>query len=374
MRMKLISIISTLCLGILIFTGCSKDDENETQPNSDFNRKAMLENIGRNVIIPNYQEFKAEASSLHQASQEFASNPDAANLSSLREQFKTAYLVWQKVTPYGFGPANDMTLRNHLNTFPLDTVSVKERIDNNNTSWGPYDNDVKGFPALDYMLFNHQKSQQKILDQFTGASNAANRKSYLKAITKEIKTKSAKVTQKWQESGGNYIQTFVQSDGAGKGSSLSLLVNELNFDYEIIKNPKLGIPLGKKSLGEPFPKKVEAYHSENSIELMLQNLNSIRNLFLGKYGDTNGKGLDDHLDEMDAQRKGEPLSKAILNQFDKAEKAINNVPQPLHLSITENTQKVEQAYEEVQRQVVLLKTDMPSALEVRITYQDNDGD
>jgi len=39
-----------------------------------------------------------------------------------------------------------------------------------------------------------------------------------------------------------------------------------------------------------------------------------------------------------------------------------------------NPSVVDAAYVELQKQVVLFKTDMPSSLGVLITYQDNDGD
>ena len=363
-----------LLLAAFTLSACNKDDDNnKSRNNGNFDRKAMLKNTGNNLIIPNYQEFNEKAGKLHQASQQFTSDPSGKNLTALKTAFHTAYKSWQKVTPYGFGPAKQMALRANLNTFPADSSGIEKRIENNNQDWGPYNNDLKGFPALDYMLYKYDNNQT-VLATFTDSSNAENRKSYLKAITNEIKTMSKEVLSGWQSSGDNYLNTFVNATGNDKGSSLALLVNELNFDYEIIKNEKLGIPLGKKSLGDPLPQKVEAYYSGNSLELMLANLNAIENLFLGKHGQTNGKGLDDHLDAAGAKRNGKNLSTVINNQFDIAREQLKGLASPLSETIQTDKSKVNKAYEEVQKQVVFLKTDMPSALGVRITYQDNDGD
>ncbi len=358
-------------LSASIFFGC-KEDEPENDDNNSFDRKAMLRNLGNNVIIPDYKNFKQKANTLSQSAKKFASNANKQTLKPLREDFKEAYLAWQKVTPYGFGPAKSLALRTNVNTFPADTQEIPKRVKNNNQEWGPYDNDTKGFPALDYLLY--RDSEEAVIDSFKESPHAGNRKSYLKAITKDIAQMAGNVYRKWISSGGDYLKTFSNANGNDKGSSLALLVNQMNFDYEIIKNDKLGIPLGKKSLGDPLPNKVEAYYSGISLKLMITNLNAIENLFLGRYDGKNGKGLDDHLDAVDAKRNGKNLSNAIVDQFAKARTELKQLDDPLSKAIKNNKTQADKAYEEVQKQVVLIKTDMPSALGVRITYQDNDGD
>ncbi len=376
--MRYLRLIVPIIIGavLITITACDKDEENDKnkqkEDQSNFNRKSMLQNIGSNVIIPDYKTFKEKAKALNESAGSFTSNPSQTSLEKLRKDFISAYTAWQKVTPYGFGPANEMTLRNNLNTFPVDTQGIEKRISNDNKEWGPYDNDLKGFPALDYLLYQH--NAEKTIAAFKSDASPENRKSYLKAITKEISQMADDVHSKWMAEGGNYIEQFINSDGNDKGSSLALLVNELNFDYEIIKNPKLGIPLGKKSLGETKPKNVEAYYSGESLDLIITNLNAIEDLFLGRYGSKNGVGLDDHLDDVGATRDGQQLSQAIVNQFSNARSKLKNLNGPLSDAIKENKSQVDKAYEEVQKQVVLIKTDMPSALGVRITYQDNDGD
>lgn len=372
--MKLLKkLVFILPLATIALASCEKDDDDNSGTNDgNFDRETMLSNMGNNIIIPKYQNFRDKTAPLHQAAKDFTADPTGQNLASLRSNFLEAYQAWQKVTPYGFGPAEDMVLRKNLNTFPADTQAIEKRIANNDQSWGPYDNDLKGFPALDYLLFKDPK--QELVDSFRSGPNAQNRKAYLKAITNEINQKAKTVHNRWKSGGGNYLETFTNATGNDKGSSLSKVVNALNFNYEIIKNPKLGIPVGKKSLGDPLPKKVEAFYSEKSLDLMLRNLDAIENLFLGRYDGTNGKGLDDHLDAVDAKRDGQDLSDAIVDQFETARSELESLNRPLSEAIQNNKSAVEKAYEEVQKQVVLIKTDMPSALGVRITYQDNDGD
>ncbi|MDQ3534753.1 MAG: peptidase M75, Imelysin, partial [Bacteroidota bacterium] len=159
------------------------------------------------------------------------------------------------------------------------------------------------------------------------------------------------------------------------GSSFGELVNELNFDYEVIKNPKVGIPLGKKSLGQKLPESVEAYYSGISKDLALLNVKAIEDIYSGRSkAGTEGKGLDDYLNQLNAQYNGGFLSAAINSQFDIVKSKIQVIPDPLSDAIINHQNIVEEAYSEIQKMVVLLKTDMPSAMGVLITYQDNDGD
>jgi uncharacterized protein len=87
-----------------------------------------------------------------------------------------------------------------------------------------------------------------------------------------------------------------------------------------------------------------------------------------------GLGLDDLLNSVNAKHGSGTLDEAIQKQFGVAIAKCKEVPNTLSEAIKNNNPTVETAYNEVQKTIVLIKTDMPSALSVLITYQDNDGD
>ncbi len=372
--MRFIKIVSWLALLAGLAACDNSGSGSDSAPNNGaFDRKAMLQNIGQNVILPKYAAFNEKAQELKTATNTFSNEVTTENLQATREALKATYKAWQKVKPYNFGPAQRTALRMNMNTFPVDTAALEKRIDNKNFEWGPYDNDTKGLPALDYMLYK-QESKKAVVDQYQSGNGSSPRKQYLKAVVSDITSQAQKVHRQWQPSKGDHLTKFTNSTGNSKGSSLGLLVNQLNFDFETIKDEKLGIPAGKKSMGNTFPKKVEGYYSGMSVPLMKANLQSIENTFLGMYNNTNGLGLDDHLDAVNAKWKNKKLSKVIKGQFDKIDQHINSIPRPLPKAVRKGNQKLDKGFQAVKRQVVFLKTDMPSALGVRITYQDNDGD
>ncbi|HWZ21717.1 MAG TPA: imelysin family protein [Cytophagaceae bacterium] len=344
---------------------------------SDFDRAGMLTNIGNNIVIPNYQKLSLAVNKLDSAIAAFNVAPDLTQLGNLQNIFKEAYRAWEPCSVFGFGPASTEFLSTNFNTFPIDSNRI-----NNNISSGTYNLDAasnlaaQGFPGIDYLLFGTGTNNNVILARYTSSSDAANRKIYLAALCTSIKTKTTTVLNAWLPNGGNYIHTFVFATGTDVGSSTGQLVNQLNLDFETLKNYKVGLPVGIQSAGTLYPAQVEAYYCGISAELLLLQLTGLKNLYLGKgINNIDGLGFDDYLLQIGAKDSdGNSLNTTITNQFSTAIIKCQDLPDPLSNTITTQTTQVKAAYQELQKLLVLLKTDMPSALAVLITYADTDGD
>lgn len=359
------------------FNACKKEkDEDNSVNDASFDKSGMLKNIAENIIIPSYTDLKAAVDSLQYYNNQFLSNPNTVTLIALQQKFRDAYSTYQWCSAFEFGPAEDEIIRANFNTFPCDTVQVNNNISSGVYNLGAASNlDAKGFPAIDFLLYGSLHNNDTIVAMFTIDADAANRKNYLSALVNELKSKTDIVNNAWSPSGGNYIATFIGNTGTDAGSSLSLLVNQLNFDFEVLKNFEIGIPLGKQSLGTPFPEKVQAYYSQSSIVLAMQHIKAIENIYLGrsKQG-VDGLGLDDYLAHLQSPYNGGLLSDAIKAQLTTAIAKLQLVPDPLSQTIITNSSVVNNAYVELQKQVILFKTEMPSSFGVLITYLDNDGD
>ncbi|MCB0397819.1 MAG: imelysin family protein [Flavobacteriales bacterium] len=358
---------------ITVLYSCKKDKDDPDEV--EFDRKAMLANMGNQVIVPAYADWLDATNTLDSLVIDFTGAPDSSRLIALRQAFKDVYVSWQYVSPFEFGPAEQVLLRTNINTFPTDTTQISANI-----SAGTYDLsatanlDAKGFPALDFLLFGTGKTVQEMISLYTTDPQAANRITYLKDLSMEIHTLASQVYDQWTGS-GNYLNTFTSNDGTSVGSSTGLLVNQLNYDFEILKNYEIGIPSGKMSLGTPLPEKVQGYYSGFSMDLAQAHLSAFESIYLGKgNAGTNGLGLDDYLTLLKANYNGSMLSDAIQAQINKARTALAAIPDPLSDAVVNQSATVDAAYTELQKLLVLFKTDMPSALGILITYQDNDGD
>jgi len=358
-----------LCLGILFYACDSGGDDDGPAP-PEFDRAAMLTNYADNLILPGYRELQTSTDQFKAAVDAFEAEATTANLEALRSNFKTVRLAWQKVNFFQFGPAETNTLRTILNTYPADTDKIEMNIDNGGYTLGSVDNIAAGgFPAVAYLIYGQQKTDQEILEDFTSQPNAMERLTYLTDNADFIKTAIDAVTNAWEPSGGDYRATFLDSSngGTGTGSSTSLMTNALIQHYErFLRDGKIGIPAGVRSAGVPRPTATEAYHGGYSSELVVANLQAFKSLLTGG----TGSGLDDNLRFLQEDQ----LVTDILAGLDQAISDAQQLSDPLSSEIENDPQPAIDVFTSMQEALVLIKVDMTSALGITITFQDNDGD
>lgn len=149
------------------------------------------------------------------------------------------------------------------------------------------------------------------------------------------------------------------------------------FYYEkFLRAGKVGIPAGVFS-GTALPDLVEArYAGDVSKELLLASLDAFQDFFNGKAfsSSTAGPSISTYLDELDSRKGDQLLSVAINQQFDLARTRILELDENLASLIQSDLPKVLSVYDELQKNVVLLKVDMMQALSVNVSYVDADGD
>jgi predicted lipoprotein len=350
----------------LLLGACKKKKPDPDQPEEDaYDQKSMFENYSGNLIIPAYNALVVKADSLTLKIQDFNASPTLPNLLAVRTAYISAYKQFTHVSTYEFGPAGSIFFRTSSNVFPTDTTQI-----NTNIGTGVYDlnaseqADAIGFPGMDFLLFGYNKTDIYVLNLFITSSN---RRQYLADINAHFKQQLTTVHNGWS----TYAGTFNNATGNSAGSSLSYLVNQLNFDFEISKNARLGIPLGKQTLGVALPNKCEALYSHNSLILINEHVKALENIYLGRsQGGSDGNGLDDYLEFLGKTS----LNSSIKTKFGELKTLLAVIPGPLSVTVTSAPANAESAYAKFQELLVLLKTDMPSALSVAITYADGDGD
>ena len=357
-------------ISLLSYTGC-KDNNDEGNTTSDYNRVELLANYSANIILPSYADLESKATQLKEKTDLFIATPTSSTLIEVRESLLQAQLSYQACSPFEFGPANDNTLRSILSTYP-----TSETLINQNIVSGAYDLysasniAAKGFPAVDYLLYDVQKTDQDIIDAFTTASDATNRKDYLLAVVEQVLSVVKQVNKEWVSEG--YQQVFENSNGTAVGSSTSLFLNALVLDFErFIRDGKIGIPAGVRSLGVPNPEKVEAYYSQESLPLVKKSIEQYKRTFNGTTASgENQAGFDDYLKHEGAAT----VATKVNTQLDLILSNLNALNGPLSEDVVNNKIQIKEVYDEMQKAIVLLKVEMPSALSVLITYQDSDGD
>ncbi len=367
----------TVLISIFLITllaipfSCKKKKEVE------FDRASLLTNIGNNSIVPSYTTLTNKTNELNIAANNFVSTPDNINLTALQNAWKEASSAWKKCETYTFAYAGDNMLMGEIDAWPTNPTVIETEINGTNTITEAYISTTgttrKGLPAIEYLIFS-TTGDADILNKFTVDANYIRRQEYLKALTADIKTKTGKCSNSWNTNGGNYITTFISNASDDAGSSVTLLLNAMVQNLEVIKNDKIGIPLGKKSNGTLHPELTEAGLSQMSLNHIYTNLTTLENLYLGRANGIDGTGFDDYLTFVKAEYDGQPLADVIKQQFANCYSTLNVLTPPLETSLSSENAKVEAAYLELKKLVVLMKLDMSSQLGILITFSDNDGD
>ncbi len=348
-----------LVIGFLTaaFTGC-KDPKEETTP---FDKEALLRNFADRIIVPSIERFQSDINALQTSFTAFETDRTAANLEEVRTKWKTAYLQWQAVKIFDFGPIRNRAFKASTGTYPTDTVKITSNITAGGYDLASINNiDAIGLPALDFLLYRNDA-----ITYFAGDDPYT---TYTKNVIQKMVTETQQIVSAWS----SYRATFIASTGTETTSAFSGLVNEFNRDYELAKNAKLGIPIGKQSLGIQLSEYIEARYSGISLELLDNNIRYLDNLYKGNSFNSglNGVGFDDYLKHLERSS----LDGTIRGNFASIRSSIGAFNGTLEEEMNTNTTGLDALYTQMHGQVVSLKTDMTSAFGVLITYQDNDGD
>lgn len=360
-----------LCgLMLLSIFGC-KEDSSEDDVAGSFNTTELLTNYSSHLIIPKYAELVDKMEWLKTTTAVFVAIPNTDNLVAVQLAVFEAEFAYQACTSFEFGPANTYTLRSILSTYPSSESIIDQNITNGNYNLYAAGNIAAiGFPAMEYLLFGNQKTAQEIVDMYSTDLEAINRINYLSALVDQSYSVVSQVVEMWVYDG--YKEVFVNANGTAVGSSVSLMLNAMVLDFErFIRDGKVGIPVGVRSLGVANPEKVEAFYSQKSLGLLKESVLEYKNSFNGiSTTESNGVGFDDYLNYEDA----ESISQNINIQLDIITEKLNLLNGPLSEEVVTNSEAVNEVYDEMQKLIVSLKVEVPSALSVLITYQDSDGD
>ena len=357
-----------MCL-LLMLSAC---DEPSGLSTDAYDRRAMLEFTAKNSIIPLYGDMRQAAKSFDSVLQVFSANPNDQSALELRIHWRKMAFAWQYVLIFDFGPAqmSDGSLFQNIGTFPVSTLKIDTYINAKDSTFRNFDRDSRGIYALEYLLFKDSSSfVQSVKDQ-------PFKLSYAKALSRNILSRIETVLNLWQSDYGN---TFISSDGAQAGSSISELYNAFVYHFEVLKNYNVGLPLGKRA-GQTSsePTKVEGYLSGYSTTLLKAKYDAIKNLWYGYarlslLSSLSAKGFKEYLASVE---NGSRLITDTELQWNMIDSKLANLNSqiPLQDMIKKQSAELEQVFIELTKHTRFLKSEMSSLLGISITYSSSDGD
>ena len=391
-KLVIFSVFAALCF-INLMVSCSEDENIEVGEadqnaagavdNIDedavlgeaFTRGEMLTNWADNIIIPAFEALSDDMDSLSLAANTFTEIPNQENLINLKQSWLNAYLAWQTVAMFDIGMAEEITLRNYMNVYPLDAEEMTTTL-----LVGGYDltsvnrQDEQGFPALDYLLHGLANSEPEIITFYTDEFDGPKYKIFLTDLVERMRSLTYMVLIDWKE---RYREEFIERDGSGATESVNSMVNAYIYYFEkFLRSGKVGIPAGIFS-NSPLSDRVEArYREDVSKELLIKSLNSAQDFFNGVHfsQEDSGMSLQGWIDYLEKTRDTHHLDSLINNQFALIHAQVVNLNDDLGVQVTTDNIGMLETYDLMQEIVIFMKVDMLQLFDIKVDYVDADGD
>lgn len=376
-------------LFLLLFVfiaGCGEDPPVDGV--SDGERKAALEAIADNVIIPGFNELATSAAALESTVNALVASPNETSLEAAQAAWITMARQWKRIEYAQQGMldqeredslifkidlgAADHTMRNAtIDETALSTALLtSDEIDRIFVIQLPAK--LQDIYVIEDLLF--RTDDATALTRLTTDQFAGKRRELLQALTESLRQRCEAVRNNWWPSGENFRQQFINQFGTDLGSSLGMLMNDIVYLAEQMKNQKIGRPVGYLSAQIPQPDSVEARWSVQSLPFFIENLNGIEQAFTSDAGGRMGMGIDSLLNFMDAKVGDKNLSEAVITQINTMRALAQSLGSDLPNAVRTNRTKVDELFTECLVLLKLLKVDVVSQLGVMITTLEGDGD
>ena len=375
--MKKIKYTLIALFSIFLIIACSGDTDNDADQIPEFDRSTILNNYVSNIIIPRYGDFKVALDGLKIAVDDFTQTPNTGNLQKLHDDWLESYKKWQHIEMFNIGKAEELMYLQKMNAYPADNSRIEANVSSEKTDiTSPNDFTSQGFPAIDYLIHGVATDFESVSNVYSNDSKYGN---YLKVLVDVMVKNTNDIIQDWSST----KDSFIQSSGNSNTSSLNMITNDFVYYFEKgLRANKIGIPAGRYSGGDALPTKVEAYYSsKNAFQdvskiLAMEAVTASENFFTGKsLTGAMGASLKTYLDYIHASDVNkENLSPMIINNFQEAKQAVNQLDGNFITQINNDQLKMMNAFNKLQAIVVNLKTNMLSLLSIQVDYTDADGD
>lgn len=348
-------LIAATILALTASTACRR--VSSTDDGAAEERRKLVTELGRNVIVPTYTEFVTKAEALHVASSAWAealrASPSETGVApdEVRDAWREAMTVWQRAEVMVVGPAapqgtrtGGRGVRGEIYSWPtVNSCRVDQNVVSGDYAQANFFNtqlvNGYGLDALEYLVFNESPGntcQPRIPINDQGSWNALGdaevwqrRADYAAATSAHLVTTAKALLAAWTNEEDGFLKQFEKaglagSDYATAAEALDDVFAGMFFVDLVVKDVKLAVPTGiDRSCADVCPESLESQWARHSGENVRANLEGLQLLFLGGApGDeANGEtyGFDDLLIEMNAGDLARTLGDAIANGIASAE-------------------------------------------------------
>ena len=299
------STLAALC-GLLLLA-CGGGGGGQGDLLGDEARRAVLADLGEELILPALRDFDGRAQTLAGAVATLAAAPDDVQArSQAQDAWADAILSFQRIEVLQLGPAamsgqpGGENLRDLIYAYP---DRVLFQIDCRALSGSTVDAqtriDAMGLGALEHLLFNPVDAGAASSDACGDPADPDQaRADYARAVADFIASRATELHSRWEPAEGDFLAQWTQGTGAymKPQDALDALSTALFYVEKDTKDRKIACPTGIGASGlvcnEADPTRTELFFSGLSAGALRANLQAFRDAFTGVNG---GMGLNDLL-------------------------------------------------------------------------------
>ena len=337
---------------------------------SPVTKKAVVESLTAQVIVPGYATAAARMQELNAAAQTLCAAPDAAALAAARQAWRDARAAWSFTAPMRFGPV--MTRKSlGLVDWPaapqseIDaTLAARDAITLNDLrEFLP--SDRRGLGVSEYLLFGDDAA---ILAALSDPSTL--RCDYLTALTQAAAAELDAVLLEWTQgavdAAAPYSAVFDGSAASSLHESAALadLVGSVVFLTQRLARMQLAPALGMDGV-TPDPDAIPGGPAANSVADLTTQVRAMQAVYSG-----DGQPGLSHL----VRQLSPEVDQQTVAALDAALSAIANLEEPLPETVLSNPAPSQAVFDrliDIQR---LFNADIASLLNISIGFSDQDGD
>jgi putative iron-regulated protein len=374
--------LALMTTGALFTAGCGSDALEESRARPVVERYAAL-------TYENYTDVVTQAQALRTAVESFVAQPTAARLETARTAWlaaRTSYGQSEAFRFYG-GPIDDEDTgpEGQINAWPLDEAYIDgvegnpssgiinaseeltpELIASMNERDGET-NISSGYHAIEFLLWGQDRSttgpgNRPYTDFVDGqAPNAERRRQYLSLATNLLVEDLESVRAAWAPGQSNYRGTFAAE--APKEAVLKILTGLGSLSGAELAGERMTVAYDNKDQEDEH-----SCFSDNTLADLYGNALGIQNVYLGRYGSTDGAGLDELVAAVDPK-----LNDEMKERLQASLDAIRAIPAPFDQAIMGNDsspgrQKVKAAIDALRAQTETL-VEVATALGIQLNLE-----
>jgi len=355
-------------IGLVLLATCAACEDTASAP-VDYGQ--LLQSLTENVILPKQSAFVDATQDLDEALGNLEASPDADSLAQAQSAWRAARVAYRNLDALYFGPVADLGISERIDLEPargpdIDAlVAGKKELELSVVDEAG--GHSKGFLGIEYLLFSREGDEAALARLSDDDDLGSRRRTLVRLMGDELLASAHELYDAWDPAKGGYA-TEIEQAGAGskryptQRAAIDDVVGGIAFALELVVGVRLAEPLGKRGDGTPEPALDPTSASDSATADMQATLDGVRALY-------DGDGLS-----LRARSKNTVLDERIRTQLDDCGARIESIPAPFSSALTDDTAKVEGAYQACKVAKGTWNTDVTSALGATLKPSDNDGD